>query len=108
MASSRSFLHFIFEQLDDLEDVAYLPLDGDFVLYYRGIHVGGIYGDRLFVKPFLAAMDYMPDAPFVSPTENTFEYLLVENVNDKEFLQGLFKSIISRILTPKTRKKKRG
>ena len=62
MASSRDFLNFILEQLSDLDKITYKPMMGEFMLYYRGKLVGGIYDDRLLVKPVKSAIEYMPQA----------------------------------------------
>lgn len=50
MASSKEYLHFILEQLSNLDDVSYRPMMGEYILYYRGKIVGGIYNDRVLVK----------------------------------------------------------
>ena len=50
MASGKEYLHFILEQLSDLDDISYRPMMGEFILYYRGKIVGGVYDDRLLVK----------------------------------------------------------
>ena len=62
MASSKEYLHFILEQLSDLDNVSYRPMMGEFILYYRGKIVGGIYDDRLLVKKTKAALELMPAA----------------------------------------------
>ena len=67
MASSKEYLAFILGQLSELEDVTYRAMMGEFILYYRGKIVGGIYDDRLLVKPVRAAIRYMPTAPYESP-----------------------------------------
>ena len=64
MASSKEYLAFILGQLSELEDVTYRAMMGEFILYYRGKIVGGIYDDRLLVKPVRAAIRYMPTAPY--------------------------------------------
>ena len=69
MASSKEYLAFILGQLSELEDVTYRAMMGEFILYYRGKIVGGIYDDRLLVKPVRAAIRYMPTAPYESPYE---------------------------------------
>ena len=51
MASSKDYLQFILEQLSDLEEITYRAMMGEYILYYRGKIVGGIYDDRLLVKP---------------------------------------------------------
>ena len=63
---------------------------GEFIIYYRGKIVGGIYDDRLLVKPVKSAISYMPTAPYELPYEGAKEMLLVDEVDNKEFLTGLF------------------
>ena len=93
MASSKEYLAFILGQLSELEDITYRAMMGEFILYYRGKIVGGIYDDRLLVKPVRAAIRYMPTAPYESPYEGAKEMLLVEEVDDKQFLVGLFNAM---------------
>ena len=57
MASSKEYLHFILEQLSDLDDVSYRPMMGEHILYYRGKIIGGIYDDRLLVKKTRSALE---------------------------------------------------
>ena len=64
MSSSKEYLTFILEQLSELEDVSYKAMMGEYILYYRGKIVGGIYDDRLLVKPVKSAIDYMPNANY--------------------------------------------
>ena len=105
MASSKEYLAFILGQLSELEDVTYRAMMGEFILYYRGKIVGGIYDDRLLVKPVRAAIRYMPTAPYESPYEGAKEMLLVEEVDDKQFLVGLFNSMYEELPEGKKRKK---
>ena len=64
MASSKEYLEFILGQLSELEEITYRAMMGEFIIYYRGKIVGGIYDDRLLVKPVKAAISYMPTAPY--------------------------------------------
>ena len=50
MASSQDYLRFVLDQLSELDDISYRAMMGEFILYYRGKIVGGIYDDRLLVK----------------------------------------------------------
>ena len=104
MASSKQFLNFILEQLSDLDDITFKPMMGEFLLYYRGRLVGGIYDDRLLVKPVKSAVAYMPDASYSLPYDGAKEMLLVDNVDDKAHLAGLFEAIYSDLPAPKTKK----
>ena len=106
MASSKEYLAFILEQLSGLEDVSYRAMMGEFILYYRGRIVGGIYDDRLLVKPVNAAVHCLPEAPRELPYEGAKEMLLVEEVDDKVFLTGLFEAMYNELPAPKPKKKK--
>lgn len=105
MASSKEYLLFILEQLSDLEDVTYRAMMGEYILYYKGKIVGGIYDDRLLVKPVKAAHDLMPDAGLELPYEGAKEMLLVDEVDSKEFLTGLFQAMYEELPEPKKKKK---
>ena len=104
MASSREYLEFILEQLSGLENITYRAMMGDFILYYRGKIVGGIYDDRFLVKPTKSAMEMMPDADREIPYEGAKEMLLVDNVDNREFLMELLTSMYDELPEPKKKK----
>ena len=79
---------------------------GEFTIYYRGKIVGGIYDDRLLVKPTKSAISYIPTVIYEIPCENTKEMLLIEEVDNKDFLTGLFDVMYDELPTPKPKKKK--
>ena len=106
MASSKEYLAFILEQLSELEDITYRAMMGEFIIYYRGKIVGGIYDDRLLVKPVKSAIRYMPTAPYEFPYEGAKEMLLVNEVDSKEFLTGLFHAMYDELPVPKPKKRK--
>ena len=93
MASSKEYLQFILEQLSDLEEIKYRAMMGEYIIYYRGRIAGGIYDDRLLVKPTKSAVSYMATATYELPYEGAKEMLLVEDVDSKEYLAGLFNAI---------------
>lgn len=104
MASSKDYLNFILEQLSGLDDVTYRAMMGEYILYYREKIVGGIYDDRLLIKPVKAAFALMPDAPCELPYEGAKEMLLVENVDDSAFLTKLFETMYEELPAPKKKK----
>ena len=106
MASSKEYLHYILEQLSGLEEITYRAMMGEFILYYRGRIVGGIYDDRLLVKPVKAALSTMPSAVYEPPYDGAKPMLLVEEVDSKEFLTGLFTAMYSELPAPKSKKNK--
>ena len=90
MPSSKEYLTFVLDQLSGLDGVSFRGMMGEYVLYFRGRTVGGIYDDRLRVKPVPAALSRMPDAPRELPYPGAKEMLLVEDVDNGEFLRDLF------------------
>ena len=104
MASSKEYLDFILEQLSDLDEITYRPMMGEYILYYRGKVIGGIYDDRFLVKPVKSAVTMMPDARMELPYDGAKEMLLVDNVDDREFLQKLVRAVYPELPAPKKRK----
>ncbi len=104
MASSKEYLDFILEQLSELEDISYRAMMGEYILYYRGKIVGGIYDDRLLVKPTKTAVAMMPNADMELPYDGTKEMLLVDDVDNKEFLRKLLEAMYEELPTPKKKK----
>ena len=93
MASSKDYLIFILDQLSGLDDISYRYMMGEYILYYRGRIFGGIYDDRFLVKPVEAAKIRMPDAEMERPYEGGKEMILVDRVENRDFLQELVKSM---------------
>lgn len=106
MASSKEYLEFILGQLSGLEEISYRAMMGEFIIYYRGKIAGEIYDDRLLVKPVESAVAYMTDASFELPYEGGKEMLLVEEVDDRDFLTGLFRAMYEELPAPKPKKRR--
>ena len=80
---------------------------GEFIIYYKGKIIGGIYDDRLLVKPVQSAINYMPNAVYELPYDGAKEMLLIDDVDNKEFLIGLFDAVYDDLPAPKPKKKKK-
>lgn len=104
MASSREYLDFILEQLSGLENVTWKTMMGEYIIYWRGKIVGGIYDDRFLVKPTKSAVAMMPDAERELPYEGAKEMLLAD-VDNREFLQELLEAMYDELPAPKQKKK---
>ena len=106
MASSREYLDFILEQLSGLDGITFRPMMGEYILYRHGKIIGGIYDDRFLVKPTGSAMTMMPDADRELPYEGAKEMLLVDNVDNREFLAELLTAMDAELPAPKRKKPK--
>ncbi len=104
MPSSKDYLDFVLEQLSGLEDISYKAMMGEFIIYYRGKIVGGVYDDRFLVKNVKSARDKMPEASLEFPYEGAKEMLLVEEVEDKDFLRDLLEAMYDELPAPKEKK----
>ena len=100
MASSKEYLEFILEQCSGLSSRAMM---GEYVLYYGGKVVGGIYDNRLLVKPTPSAIALIPNTPRVLPYEKAKAMLLIEDVEDGVFLNKLFETIYKELPNPKNK-----
>ena len=104
MASSKDYLTYILEQLSDLDSISYRSMMGEYILYFREKIVGGIYDDRLLVKPVPSAISLMSTVTYELPYEGAKEMLLVDDVDNKDFLCRLFESMYDELPAPKKKK----
>ena len=104
MASTKEYLDFVLDQLSGLEEISFRAMMGEYILYYRGRIFGGIYDDRLLVKPVPAAVKLMPDASMELPYEGAKEMILVDDVDNREFLCELVEGMYGELPAPKKKK----
>ncbi len=104
MASSKEYLDFILEQLSELEGISYRAMMGEYILYYGDKIIGGIYDDRFLVKVTKSSREKMPDAELEFPYEGAKEMLLVDDVENREFLQELLEAMYPELPLPKKKK----
>ena len=106
MSSTDQYLEFVLDLLGELDDVAHRKMMGEYVLYYRGKVIGGIYrGDRFLLKVTPASERLLPDAPRVTPYKGAKEMLLVE-VEDRDALCDVVSAMWEELPAPKQRKKR--
>ena len=101
MASSKEYLDFVLEQLSELEEITWRAMMGEYILYYRSRAIGGIYDNRFLVKPVKSAASMMPDAIRELPYDGAKEMLLVDNVENREFLRTLLDAMYEELPAPK-------
>ncbi|MGI6110441.1 MAG: TfoX/Sxy family protein [Eubacteriaceae bacterium] len=101
MASSKDYLSFILEQLSGLEGISSRAMMGEYIIYYKGRIAGGIYDNRFLVKPVKAAITMMPNAQYELPYEGAKAMLLVDDVDNREFLEELLNAMLEELPAPK-------
>ena len=107
MASSKEYLDFILDQLSELDGISWRKMMGEYILYRHSKNVGGIYDDRFLVKPTKSAAEMMPDAGREIPYDGAKEMLLVDNVENREFLRELLEAMDGELPAPKPGKSRK-
>lgn len=103
MASSKSYLDFILDQMSGLDGIAYRAMMGEYILYYRGKIIGGIYDNRLLLKPTSAAITLLPQAKYELPYEGAKAMLFVEDVDNRELLTALINVTYEALFQPRAK-----
>lgn len=101
MASTKEYLDFVLEKLSLLDQISYRAMMGEFIIYYRGKIIGGIYDNRFLVKNIKSAAEKMPDATLEVPYEGAKKMLLVEDIENKDFLRELFNAMYEEVAKSK-------
>ena len=104
MASSKEYLDYVLEQLSGADEITYRAMMGEYIIYYRQKVIGGIYDDRFLVKNIKSARDMMPDADLELPYEGAKEMLLVDDIENKDFLKKLMDAMYEELPAPKKKK----
>lgn len=104
MASDKEYLEFVLDQLSSLDDISYKTMMGEYIIYYRGKIIGGIYDDRFLVKPTKSAKQLMPEAQLEIPYEGAKEMLLVDDIDNRDSLNELLNAMVDELPVPKKKK----
>ena len=104
MASSKEYLAYVLEQLSELEGITYRAMMGEYIIYYRGKMIGGVYDDRFLVKLCPAAAAMMPRAEKELPYEGGREMFPVSEIDDRAFLRRLIEAMYEELPEPKKKK----
>ena len=104
MPSTREYLDFVLEQLAGIEGIDWKRMMGEYLLYVRGKLIGGIYDNRLLVKPTKGAQSLLSGAPYELPYEGAKPMLLVEDMENRELLSALCRVLYDELPAAKTKR----
>lgn len=104
MASSKEYLEFVLDQLSLLDEISYRSMMGEYIIYYQGKIVGGIYDDRFLIKPTKSAKEMMPKAQYETPYDGAKEMLLVDDIDNKDFMNELLNAMVDELPAPRKKK----
>lgn len=107
MATKKEYLELILEQLSGLDNISHRQMMGEYIIYHNGKIAAYLCDDRLFVKPVKSAREMMPEARYEPPYEGAKDMILVEDVDDREFLKELFEKMYQELPEMKKTKSKK-
>lgn len=103
MSSTKEYLDFVLEQLEDLPDIDYRAMMGEFIIYYRGRVIGGIYDNRFLIKPTKSANEILPNAPMENPYPKGSLMIMIPDIENRELLTKLFNAMYPELPDKKKR-----
>ncbi len=92
MASTKEYLGFVLGQINGVA-IASKKMMGEYLLYANGVLIGGIYDDRLLIKPTEKAKALLPDAEYAFPYDGAKPMIVCDFVDDGERLSELVKNL---------------
>lgn len=93
MASSKEFLDFVLEQLSTLPDITYRQMIGEYIIYYHGKIIGGIYDNRFLVKPTASAHKILPNATMEIPYDGAKPMIMISDIENTELINRVISAI---------------
>lgn len=99
--TTRSFFEYVSDQLSELSDVTFRPMMGEYIIYFKGKVVGGIYDDRLLLKPTEGVEKMLTEVKLELPYEGSKPMISVTDIDDKEFLTDLIEYTYNAIFSHK-------
>ena len=104
MASTKAYLDFVLEQLSALAGISCRPMMGEYILYCQGKVIGGVYDDRLLLKPTPSALRLMNEAGLAVQMELPYDGakgMLLADVDRRELLCRMVQGIADELPAPK-------
>lgn len=104
MATNKEYLTFVLEQLSEIDNITYRQMMGEYIIYQNGKIAAYLCDNRLLVKPVPSAETLLPDAPHEPPYDGAKDMILLEQIEDKQFLTQLFNAMYDELPLPKKKK----
>jgi TfoX/Sxy family transcriptional regulator of competence genes len=107
MASDKSFVEFIVDQIENAGQITYKKMFGEYAVYCEGKVVALICDNRLFVKPTEGGKAFIEDvveAPAYPGAKVSF--LIDDRFEDREWISNLIKITYKELPEQKVKKKK--
>ncbi len=108
MASDKSFVEFVVDQIENAGTITYRAMFGEYGIYADGKIFALICDNKLFIKPTNAGRAYIQDvveAPAYPGAKQSF--LIEEKLDDRDWLSELVRITVKELPEPKPKRKKK-
>ena len=92
MASSKNYLQFILDQLQDSSEISYRQMMWEYILYFQWKIIGWIYDNRLLLKPTEKVKNLIKNFEMQIPYPWAKPMIYVDNVDNSDYLRNLIKA----------------
>lgn len=104
MPSSKEYLDFILDCLSNLDNITYKPMMKEYLIYYNGKNIAGIYDNRLLLKNVDNLSSIMNEYILEKPYPNAKDMVVADNLEDSKYLADIFNFLYEQLPFPKKRK----
>ncbi len=108
MASDKEFVEYIVDQIENVGEITYKHMFGEFGVFCDGKIFSLICDNKLFIKPTESGRKFIGDvveAPPYTGAKNSF--LIGDKIDDREWLSELVRITVLELPEPKPKKKKK-
>ncbi|MGN1275760.1 MAG: hypothetical protein ACI4UK_02040 [Floccifex sp.] len=98
MATSKEYFMFIWQQLQEIEDISYKQMMAEYIIYYQNNIAAYVYDNTFFVKDIPSVLKMCPSAKKMPPYPGAKNMVVIEQVEDTQFLKELFENMKEEII----------
>lgn len=109
MATSKEYIDYVLECLNHIEGISVRQMFGDYGLYMFKRVMGFVCDDQVFLKVLPGSARVLgEDAPTGESYPGSKPYYLIEDLEDDEKMEQLFRALYQDVPEPKPKKPRRG
>ena len=103
MATNKAYVEYIMEKLKAIGDFSYRPMMGEYVVYYKGKVIGGLYDNNFLLKTTKAAETFLENISLEVPYSGAKPMIMID-IEENKNLKDLFEAMYLELPEPKKKK----
>ena len=106
MATELEYVQYVCEQMKGAGSVVYRKMFGEYGIYCDTKIIGLVCDNQVYIKPTAAGLAQMESPVMEPPYKGAKPYILLEDIDDIEFVTRLIIATCNELPFPKPKKKK--